>query len=143
MNPINISRHNGFTSNYKLRGARIRLSAKLTKLNNDGSVAEVVETTNEELHRQRIASRPPRKQTAARMARPVETVKVVKISQPVDCGAAIAAYEGRTGADAEVRRLELRIEELMGVLERRRRAEERKQHAIEDLVRVFGAERLR
>lgn len=102
-------------SNYRLRDEPIQLMTTITKLNGDGSIAEIQEMTTEEASKLMMRVRGPRKQGAARAVRPTH-VKIVQAKSPVPAEVAIAIYEDRTEQEIKIATLEAQIRELMGLL---------------------------
>lgn len=103
-------------SAYRLRRAPTQLTAKVTKFDGDGKVAEIQEVVVEERHRTLAKLRGSRKQRAAHAMIPTASIHKVSDSVPVKREVAIAIYEGGNEEDIKVAELEARIRELRAML---------------------------
>lgn len=116
-----------------------------------GCCATPVETTTEEANQKReVVMRLGRKQRAAKLVRPIETIKVVPVLEPAVREVVEVRLAGGSAQDEEVALLTHKIKELVGVVERPKReaeaaarvAAERK-HALDRLEALFVARHTR
>jgi hypothetical protein len=116
---VSITRHGSETSCYRLRHEPVRLFAR-TYLgavpDGDSWAPEYEESFGTEKVSTRVKPGMPRKQAAARIAVPVNTVKVVPVLKPVDPKVALAQLGAKTEEQARIEALEARIKELLGLV---------------------------
>lgn len=99
-------------SKHTLRDEPTKLKATVTKYNADGTIGEIQETTTEEVHKMRMRLRGARKQRAARIVRPINSIVVVveKTVRPVE--AVLAEVAGAPKEDVRILELMAQIEKI-------------------------------
>lgn len=131
MNPMHFSTivdGGAVNVNYRLRREPVSLKLVVVPVletpdggtweNEGGALAPPpYEVTTEERFRPKIRMHPGRKQGAARMVVPRESIKVVQINQPVAPAVAIAELTGKTPQDVQIELLEGKIKELLGLVQ--------------------------
>ena len=150
MEAINI-RHVGGESNYRLLTEPVKLTIRTEHVptkdelrwEDDGGPAVDLtsEETVEEYHKRMMRVRGARKQRAARMYRPVESMKIVKIGKPAPVEVAEVRIAGGSEQDEKVAGLEAKIRELLGIVNREQNAEKRLSDSITLLTKKFGVAR--
>lgn len=143
LNFNNFSRNSETEANYRLRNEPVQLRARTLVLDADGKERGSIEIVGEERYKSPVKINASRKRKAAMAAVPRATITVVKEKRPVDPAVAIATFEGKTGADVEVARLEARVKELLGIVRRKDDAEVRRLQSIERLEGLFNRKRLK
>lgn len=95
-----------------LRDEPHKLTAKVTKYAPDGTIEEIQETTTEEVHKMRMHLRGARKQRAAKMYRPINSMVVVveKTVRPAEV--VIAQVTGAPPEDVRILELKAQIAKL-------------------------------
>ncbi len=95
-----------------LRTEPVKLTARVVKYAADGTIEEIQETTTEEVHKMRMRLRGARKQKAAKMYRPINSMVVVveKTVRPAE--AVIAQVMGAPAEDVKIIELKAKIAQL-------------------------------
>ncbi len=100
-------------TNTGMRDRKVELMTKHVRYAADGvTIAEIQETTTAEAVKRQMRVRGPRKQTAARLARPLATVKVIQVGDPVDPEVAIAQHQGVSSDELTILGLEVKIRKI-------------------------------
>ena len=118
MEAMNINNIGGNNSNFRLRGEPVKLATKvLVGCKPDGDGWEEVwdESIDFERYRPQIRFRGSRKQKAARMIVPFNTVKVVPKLEVGAPPVVVARLEGKSEAEVRIMELEWKIKQLMGL----------------------------
>lgn len=101
--------------NHRLREKSVPCVARITKFDETGKILEIQETTTREINDQRMRSRGPRKQTAAKCHIPVESIRVVPPpAEPRDPYFVHRVLEGEDPAVVRIDELEEKIALLEG-----------------------------
>jgi len=150
MEPVNINTildGEPVHSNYRLRKAPIGLRCVTTLVggwdemrweDDGGSPAPPpFEQVAQERHRSSVRQHPGRKQIAARMNVPRESIKVVPVLNPVPRKVAIATYEGIDPQEVEIRELKAKIERMIGQLQGELIKRRKLESSINNLEKVF------
>ena len=140
-------------ANYRLRREPVKLNVKYVAVgglgadrweDDGGALAPPpYEETVCERHRAQVRQNPGRKQIAARRAIPRESITVVPVLEPVKYEEAVAIVEDKTVEQVKIDVLEVKIRELMGLVQRRRSAEQLLDAAIEGLGKRFEERRVK
>ncbi len=130
MSPVNFnkfSRNAAQESNYRLLAEPMQLkirtehflSADEIRMDDDGCPNHpdlVVEETVAEYSKRMMRIRGARKQRAARAYRPIESMKVVKVSKPAPAEVVGVRLNGGSPQDERVAELEAKIRELLAIV---------------------------
>jgi hypothetical protein len=135
--PLDIRRHGGDRSNYRLRGEPVQLVARTIVLDKDGNERGAIEVVGTEKYRPTQKVRVSRKQKAAREAVPRATITIVKELIPAPPEVAIARFEGKSEHEIEVAFLEARIKKLLGIVEAQKHLQELHEQSLRRLERAF------
>jgi len=98
----------------------------------------VTEMTVEEYHKQQMRLRGARKQSAARIARPFESSRIVKVAEPAPMRVVAVRLRGGSERDEQIAALEAQVEVLLGLVRAPIVAAERKAESIKRLESLFN-----
>jgi len=107
------------------------------------AVELVTEMTVEEYHKQQMRLRGARKQSAARIARPFESSRIVKVAEPAPMRVVAVRLRGGSERDEQIAALEAQVEVLLGLVRAPIVAAERKAESIKRLKALFNGLRTR
>ena len=107
------------------------------------AVELVTEMTVEEYHKQQMRLRGARKQSAARIARPFESSRIVKVAEPASMRVVAVRLRGGSERDEQIAALEAQVEVLLGLVRAPIVAAERKAESIKRLEALFNGLRTR
>jgi hypothetical protein len=107
------------------------------------AVELVTEMTVEEYHKQQMRLRGARKQSAARIARPFESSRIVKVAEPAPMRVVAVRLRGGSERDEQIAALEAQVEVLLGLVRAPIVAAERKAESIKRLESLFNGLRTR
>ena len=140
-------------SNYRLLTEPAQLKVRMEHVpsadelqwEDDGgpAVELVTEMTVEEYHKQQMRLRGARKQSAARIARPFESSRIVKVAEPAPMRVVAVRLRDGSERDEQIAALEAQVEVLLGLVRAPIVAAERKAKSIERLETLFNGLRTR
>ena len=107
------------------------------------AVELVTEMTVEEYHKQQMRLRGARKQSAARIARPFESSRIVKVAEPASMRVVAVRLRGGSERDEQIAALEAQVEVLLGLVRAPIVAAESKAESIKRLEALFNGLRTR
>ena len=138
-------------SNYRLLSEPVQLKVRMEHVpsieecifEDDGgpAVERVTEMTVEEYHKQQMRLRGARKQSAARIARPFESSRIVKVAEPAPMRVVAVRLRDGSERDEQIAALEAQVEVLLGLVRAPIVAAERKAKSIERFKTLFNVER--
>ena len=105
------------------------------------AVELVTEMTVEEYHKQQMRLRGARKQSAARIVRPRESSRIVKVAEPAPMRVVAVRLRGGSERDEQIAALEAQVEVLLGLVRAPIVAAERKAKSIERFKTLCNVER--
>lgn len=156
MNAMNISKHkrgDDRESNYRLLNEPVQLKVRMEHVpsadelqwEDDGgpAVELVTEMTVEEYHKQQMRLRGARKQSAARIARPFESSRIVKVAEPAPMRVVAVRLRDGSERDEQIAALEAQVEVLLGLVHAPIVAAERKAKSIKKFEVLFNGLRTR
>jgi hypothetical protein len=126
----------------KVRMEHVPSADELQWEDDGGPAVELVtEMTVEEYHKQQMRLRGARKQSAARIARPFESSRIVKVAEPAPMRVVAVRLRDGSERDEQIAALEAQVEVLLGLVRAPIVAAERKAKSIERFKTLFNVER--
>lgn len=140
--------------NYRLRQEPVESTIKVVPVldapgteeweNEGGACAPPpYEISLRERYKTEVRVRGPRKQQAARMFVPKESIRIVKTAEPVDHKVAIARLEDKTVEQVEVDELKRKIEQMAELVRRQQAKETAEEESVRKLQEKFEIRRIR
>ena len=138
-------------SNYRLLNEPVQLKVRMEHVpsteecawEDDGgpTVSLVTEMTVEQAIKAQMRVRGARKQSAARIARPFESSRIVKVAEPAPMRVVAVRLRDGSERDEQIAALEAQVEVLLGLVRAPIVAAERKAKSIEWFKTLFNVER--